>query len=270
MDNIISIYNLCKYYGSQTILQNINMQIGKGQIVALLGENGAGKSTLLNILCTSILADRGDIFIDGHRLKTRADSKAQRLRQGNATYTNYGICQLRQKTGMVFQQGLLDHQLSIKENLLIRGSFYHIKNKQLEDRISSISQVTGITNLLSQPYGVLSGGQKRRCDIARALLSHPTLLLLDEPTAGLDPQIQIDLWKSLKTIQNQYGTTILLSTHDMNEAALSNFIYVLKKGTIIEHGTPAILKEKYTKKRIELKVQNDSLYDTYLAIINGG
>ena len=270
MDKIISIHNLCKYYGSQKALQNINMQIEKGQIISLLGENGAGKSTLLNILSTSILGDSGDIFIDGHRLKTLDSPKMSKSNIGNISHIRYNLHQIRQKIGMVFQQGLLDDQLTVEENLLIRGSFYHIKGTQLEERVSSVCQVTGITNLLSRPYGVLSGGQKRRCDIARALLPQPILLLLDEPTAGLDPQIQTELWKALKAIQTHYDTTILLSTHDMNEAALSEFIYVLKKGQIIEHGTPAGLKEKYTEQRIELKVRTNSLYDTYLAIVNGG
>lgn len=233
MKTIIQVKNLRKSYGQQPAVDNISFDIKKGQTFALLGPNGAGKSTVINILSTSAPKNSGRIIIDG-------------LTPGHQNL------EIRKRIGIVFQNGVLDHLLTVEENLYIRGSFYGLKGKQLQGRISDIAQMTGIQEILQRPYGHLSGGQQRRCDIARALLHFPKILFLDEPTTGLDPEIRVSLWKTIREIKEKTGMTVVLTTHYMEEATLADHIIIMKEGKIIASGSPAMLKDTFARDQLVL------------------
>lgn len=147
----------------------------------------------------------------------------------------------------MFQNGVLDNLLTIRENLMTRGSFYNIGAKALKERVQEVSQITGCDEFLDRPYRVLSGGQKRRADIARALIHNPKILFLDEPTTGLDPKTRVSIWETISDMQKQLGTTVFLTTHYMEEAANADKITIINKGEIIIEGTPHSLQEQFTK-----------------------
>lgn len=237
MDKIIEIHELKKSYGKCKAVDGIDLYIGKGQTYALLGPNGAGKSTTLNILCTLTDADEGLITIDG-------------------LTPEYQNSEIRKRIGVVFQNGVLDDLLTVEENLYFRGSFYSLQGKLLLNRIHQIAEMTGITDLLNRPYGCLSGGQRRRCDIARALLHHPKILFLDEPTTGLDPEIRSAVWETINKIKAENHMTVLLTTHYMEEAASADYIAIMKNGKIAASGTPSILKDHFSKDSLILFSEN--------------
>ncbi|HBR01816.1 MAG TPA: ABC transporter [Ruminiclostridium sp.] len=233
MGNIIEVSALHKSYGNVHAVKGLDFYVEEGKIYAFLGPNGAGKSTTIDIISTFIKPDSGHITVDGHVLG----------RDDNA---------IRAVIGTVFQDGLLDHLLTVHENLKVRGGFYGLKGRRLDNRIKSAAETTGITDLLKRPYGKLSGGQRRRCDIARALVNTPKILFLDEPTTGLDPQTRRSVWKTIISLQKNTGMTVFLTTHYMEEAAVADYIIVIDDGRIAAKGTPAELKEKYTTDRLVL------------------
>lgn len=227
------VNNLKKSYHGKEVVRGISFSVKKGQFFALLGPNGAGKSTAVNILCTSIKPDSGLVLIDG-------------LKAGCRDF------EIRKRIGVVFQNGVLDELLSVEENLYTRGRFYGLRGFALKQRIQETAVLTGISDFLNRPYGKLSGGQKRRCDIARALLHHPKLLLLDEPTTGLDPKMRTAIWDTIYTIKNKTDMTLLLTTHYMEEAAKADHIVILKKGQIVLEGTPDVLKKRFSRDNLFL------------------
>lgn len=227
------VNNLKKSYHGKEVVRGISFSVKKGQFFALLGPNGAGKSTAVNILCTSIKPDSGLVLIDG-------------LKAGCRDF------EIRKRIGVVFQNGVLDELLSVEENLYTRGRFYGLRGFALKQRIQETAVLTGISDFLNRPYGKLSGGQKRRCDIARALLHHPKLLLLDEPTTGLDPKMRTAIWDTIYTIKNKTDMTLLLTTHYMEEAAKADHIVILKKGQIVLEGTPDVLKKQFSRDNLFL------------------
>lgn len=233
MEEIIQIRHLEKSYGIQKALCQVSFSVRKGQTFALLGPNGAGKSTLINLLCTCSSYDKGQVLIDGLRL---------------------GIDnpKIRSRIGVVFQNGILDDLLTIEENLFFRGRFYGLQGKELQNRILQTARITGISDLLSKQYQSLSGGQRRRCDIARALLPAPKILFLDEPSTGLDPEIRTELWSTLQKIKKEQHMTIFLTTHYMEEAAYADYIAILNKGSIIATGTPSDIKNRFSKNQLIL------------------
>lgn len=233
MEDIISVKELRKSYHGKEAVKGISFVVKKGQFFALLGPNGAGKSTTVNILCTSIKPDSGLVLIDG-------------LKAGCRDF------EIRKRIGVVFQNGVLDELLTVEENLQTRGRFYGLRGFALRNRIQEIAGMTGIMDFLNRPYGKLSGGQKRRCDIARALLHQPKLLILDEPTTGLDPKMRTAIWDTIYTIKNKTGMTLLLTTHYMEEAARADHIVILKKGRIALEGTPDTLKKRFSKDNLFL------------------
>ena len=230
---MIVVNNLKKSYHGKEVVRGISFSVKKGQFFALLGPNGAGKSTAVNILCTSIKPDSGLVLIDG-------------LKAGCRDF------EIRKRIGVVFQNGVLDELLSVEENLYTRGRFYGLRGFALKQRIQETAVLTGISDFLNRPYGKLSGGQKRRCDIARALLHHPKLLLLDEPTTGLDPKMRTAIWDTIYTIKNKTDMTLLLTTHYMEEAAKADHIVILKKGQIVLEGTPDVLKKRFSRDNLFL------------------
>ncbi len=240
MEKIIQVKHLEKSFPNQKAVQGVDFYIKTGQTFALLGPNGAGKSTIINLLSTCDSLDKGEILIDGLTLG-----------QHNT--------EIRKRIGVVFQNGVLDDLLTVEENLYLRGTLYGLHRKSLHNRIYYTAGLTGITPLLHRPYGILSGGQRRRCDIARALLPYPKILFLDEPTTGLDPEIRAELWRTLSQIKEETNMTLLMTTHYMEEAAHADYISILNNGKIIAAGTPSILKEKFSANQLILstnQIQN--------------
>ncbi|MEA4869942.1 MAG: ABC transporter ATP-binding protein [Christensenella sp.] len=233
MNPIIEVSGLQKSYGAVHAVKGIDFYVESGKIFAFLGPNGAGKSTTIDIICTFLRADAGEVVVDGHTLG----------RDDNA---------IRQSIGAVFQDGLLDPLLTVQENLRIRAGFYGLGGRKREQVIASVAQRVGIEEILKRPYGKLSGGQRRRCDIARALVNTPKILFLDEPTTGLDPQTRKSVWETITKLQQDSGMTIFLTTHYMEEAAEADYVIVIDSGTIVAKGTPSELKERYTSDKLTL------------------
>lgn len=233
MKKMIQVTNLEKSYGDHKAVKGVSFDVQKGSICAVLGPNGAGKSTLINMLSTIMEPDKGKILIDGREV-----SQDKR--------------RVKMNTGVVFQDSVLDQKLTIAENLYIRGRFYGLKGRILEERIIEVTSMAEIYTMLERKYGQLSGGQRRRCDIARALLHNPGVLILDEPTTGLDPEIRALIWKTLKSARNQTGVTILMTTHYMEEAAHADYIIIMNNGKITALGAPDQLKSIYSRDRITM------------------
>lgn len=237
MEKIIKVNNLVKNYGSFQAVKDISFEVEKGSLFAFLGPNGAGKSTTIDILSTLITKNAGDVTINGWDLD-KHDHK------------------IRKNIGVVFQVSVLDDLLTIQENLSVRGSFYGLEGNVLKERIKEASRITQCDDFLNRRYGKLSGGQRRRADIARALINKPKILFLDEPTTGLDPETRISVWKTIRNMQEEFDMTVFLTTHYMEEAANADIITIINKGEIVAKGTPYELKTKYTKDL--LKIYNPS------------
>jgi len=234
MEKIIEVRGLKKKYGSIEAVKGIDFYVEAGKLFAFLGPNGAGKSTTINIVCTLLSRDAGTVIVDGHEVD-KDDGK------------------IRDEIGIVFQESVLDPLLTVRENLRTRGSFYHLEKEQLEKAIREAMETTDIVSIADRRFGTLSGGQRRRTDIARALVNHPKILFLDEPTTGLDPQTRKNVWKTIENLQKEHGMTVFLTTHYMEEAALADYVVVIDNGLIAAKGTPAELKEKYSTDSVQIK-----------------
>lgn len=230
---IIEVSHLSKSYGQVRAVRDISFYVERGKFFAFLGPNGAGKSTTIDMICTFMPPDDGSVSIDG--LQLGRDDAA-----------------IRSKIGVVFQDGLLDHLLTVEENLAIRASFYKMNRQDRMAAIERVAGVAGIQDLLKRPYGRLSGGQRRRCDIARALLHTPDILFLDEPTTGLDPQTRKSVWETILRLQQDHQMTIFMTTHYMEEAATADYVMVIDNGVIAARGTPAALRDRYTTDQLSL------------------
>lgn len=233
MASIIQVNNLSKKYGSFEAVKNISFEVESNSLYAFLGPNGAGKSTTINILSTLITQNSGHVLINGWELG-KDDQK------------------IREHIGVVFQASVLDDLLTVRENLMVRGSFYSLGGKVLDERIKEAARITECDEFLDRRYGKLSGGQRRRADIARALINQPKLLFLDEPTTGLDPKTRLSVWQTIKDMQEKFGMTVFLTTHYMEEAANADQITIINKGEIIAEGSPRDLKEQYTKELLKI------------------
>ena len=233
MNSIITVENLKKSYGQVEAVKDISFQVEEGKLFAFLGPNGAGKSTTIDIISTLLKQDEGQVSIKGNILG-QDDEKIKSL------------------IGVVFQDSLLDNLLTVKENLLLRGSFYGLSKKKRLEAIDKAASTCGVVDFLNRPYGKLSGGQRRRSDIARALINTPEILFLDEPTTGLDPQTRRNIWKAIKEMQRSHGMTVFLTTHYMEEAADADYVLVIDDGKLVAGGTPAQLKDQYTRDRLVL------------------
>lgn len=240
MEKIIIIEDLYKSYGKVQAVQGLDFYVEAGKIFAFLGPNGAGKSTTIDMICTLLKADSGTITVDQWQVGKNDQ-------------------EIRQMIGAVFQEGVLDNLLTVEENLKTRGNFYGLHGKELHQAVQQTATLTGITDLLKRPYGKLSGGQKRRCDIARALIHTPKILFLDEPTTGLDPQTRLAVWETIQAIQKQSQMTIFMTTHYMEEAARADYVIIIDEGRITAQGTPAELKEQYSKDKLILATKNPAV-----------
>lgn len=226
MNNIIKIDKVSKSYGSLKAVNNLSFLVKEGEFFSFLGINGAGKSTTINMICGELSKDSGSIEVCGEEV------------DGNNT-------SLKEKIGVVFQDSLLDKSLSVYDNLKIRASLYNITGKDFLERYEELSKLFNLKEIEKQPISKLSGGQRRRVDIARAIIHNPSILILDEPTTGLDPGTRKSIWKVLNNLRKEKNLTIFLTTHYMEEAADSDYIVILDKGTTIAEGTPLELKNKY-------------------------
>lgn len=238
MTNIIEVKQLTKHYGTVKAVKGISFQVAKGALFAFLGSNGAGKSTTIEILCTLLDPSNGDVQINGHQLGTM---------KGNAA--------IRESIGIVFQQSILDANLTVKENILHRGGFYQLSKKQLQENYAFVQQYLQLEDIESKHYGQLSGGQRRRADIARAIIHKPPLLFLDEPTTGLDPHTRKFVWETIERLRKEIGMTIFLTTHYMEEAANADQIVVMKQGEIVAQGTPNALKEQFASDQLVISLK---------------
>lgn len=227
MDNIMEISHLHKSFGAVKAVQDLNFCVKKGELFAFLGVNGAGKSTTINIMCGELRKDSGSVLIGGADLDKEPDS-------------------IRRKLGVVFQSSVLDKDLSVRDNLRSRAALYGIHGKAFEKRLAELTELLDFSDLLKRPLGKLSGGQRRRIDIARALLHQPEILILDEPTTCLDPQTRTNLWQVIGRLRREQGMTVFLTTHYMEEAADADYVVIIDHGRIAAEGTPLTLKNTYT------------------------
>lgn len=245
MGAIIKIENLTKKYNNFIAVNNISFNVEEGSFFAFLGPNGAGKSTTINVLCTLLKKNSGNIEICGYKLDEDNEM-------------------IRNNIGVVFQNSHLDDLLTVYENIKVRAGFYNIKKEIFNSRLEYISNTLSIKSILKKRYGKLSGGQKRRVDIARALINEPRILFLDEPTTGLDPQTRKKVWEILDLIQKKNNTTIFLTTHYMEEAVNADNIVIIDDGNIIANDSPMKLKEKYTSNILKLLPINYDYIINYL------
>lgn len=233
MENVIEINHLNKSFGEVRAVQDLSFRVKRGELFAFLGVNGAGKSTTINIMCGQLGRDSGSIVIDSQELDGNVDA-------------------VKSKLGVVFQSSVLDKALNVRENLESRAALYGIVGSAFEARLSELAQMLGFEDLLKRTVGKLSGGQRRRIDIARSLLHKPDILILDEPTTGLDPQTRKTLWSVISDLRRKDNMTVLLTTHYMEEAADADFVVIIDGGRLIAEGTPLELKNKYTGDYITL------------------
>lgn len=231
---IITVENLKKSYAKVEAVKGIDFYVEEGKLFSFLGPNGAGKSTTIDILCTLQKQDSGRVEIDNYTLG----------KQDNA---------IRNTIGIVFQDNLLDPLLTVEENLTIRAKFYKLHGQKAKEAVLKAAQIADTTEFFKRPYGKLSGGQRRRADIARALVHTPKILFLDEPTTGLDPKTRESVWNTVMGLQKETGMTVFLTTHYMEEAAMSDYIILIDKGQIAAKGTPIGLKQKYSTDTVRLK-----------------
>ncbi len=233
MNYAIEIQALHKRFGDVQAVQDLSFRVKKGQLFAFLGVNGAGKSTTISILCGQLPKDSGKVWIDGLDMDTQKDLAKVKL-------------------GVVFQQSVLDAPLTVRENLQTRAALYGLVGQAFEQRLTELSTLLDFGDLLNRKVGKLSGGQRRRVDIARGLLHEPEILILDEPTTGLDPQTRRLLWQAVEQLRQSRGMTVLLTTHYMEEAADTDYVVILDQGKVVAEGTPLDLKNTYTDDTITL------------------
>ena len=227
MEHIIEIKNLNKSFGDVRAVRDLSFCVKKGELFAFLGVNGAGKSTTISILCGQLKMDSGSVTVAGEDIEKSRESLARRL-------------------GVVFQNSVLDSALTVKDNLRSRAALYGIKGKKFDSRLAELAELLDFGGLLDRTVGKLSGGQRRRLDIARALPHSPDILILDEPTTGLDPQTRKLLWDVVTSLRREEQMTVFLTTHYMEEAADADYVVILDSGAIAAEGTPLELKNRWT------------------------
>lgn len=227
MTELIQIEHLQKHFGDVHAVNDLSFKVKKGELFAFLGVNGAGKSTTINILCGQLKKDGGSVEICGTDIDRDPDT-------------------VKRSLGVVFQNSVLDKELSVKDNLESRAALYGIHGAAFKNRLAELAQLLDFEDLLRRPVGKLSGGQRRRIDIARALFHEPEILILDEPTTGLDPQTRSLLWAVVDRLRREKNMTVFLTTHYMEEAADADYMVILDHGRIAAEGTPLQLKNSYT------------------------
>ncbi len=248
MKDIIIVRHLVKNYKTVKAVKDISFTVKEGSLFAFLGENGAGKSTSINVLCTVLSKTSGRVTINGYDL----DSQAQ---------------EIRNSIGIVFQNSVLDGKLNVKQNLVSRCAYYGMSNKDTKERLSYLEKLLSLTEIMNRKYEALSGGQKRRVDIARALINNPKVLFLDEPTTGLDPKTRKMVWSIINDLRTKMGLTVFLTTHYMEETEDADEVVIIDHGEIVAHDTPNNLKTNYSSNMMLWHVneskENDALLEKY-------
>ena len=225
--HIIEIEHLKKSFGDVKAVNDLSFNVRQGELFAFLGVNGAGKSTTISIICGQLDKDAGNVTVCGESIEHGLDKIARRL-------------------GVVFQNSVLDQALSVRDNLRSRAALYGINGADFKKRLAELAELLDFGDLLGRTVGKLSGGQRRRIDIARALVHKPEILILDEPTTGLDPQTRKLLWEVVSDLRKRENMTVFLTTHYMEEAADADYVIILDSGKIAAEGTPLALKNRYT------------------------
>ncbi len=224
--NMIEIRSLKKSFGDVDAVKDVSFSVKEGELFAFLGVNGAGKSTTISIICGVLPRDGGNVTVGGYDI----DKDGEKIK---------GLI------GVVFQNSVLDRALTGRDNLRSRAALYSICGKDFEDRLNELSALLDLGEILDRPIRKLSGGQRRRIDIARALLHKPRLLILDEPTTGLDPQTRKNVWEIVDRLRTEENMTVFLTTHYMEEAAEADNVVIIESGSIAAVGTPNELKKRY-------------------------
>ncbi len=227
MDHSVEVEHLSKSYGEVKAVNDISFRVRQGSLFAFLGVNGAGKSTTINIICSILKKDAGRVTVCGHDLDRESD-------------------RIKEEIGIVFQTSVLDKQLTVAENLDLRASFYGLSRVARKKNVERIVELLSLQPILKRPVGNLSGGQQRRVDIARAMVHDPRLLMLDEPSTGLDPKARLAVWSLIDGIRAETGMTVFLTTHYLEEAEKAGYVVIMDKGQIIAEGTPNELKNRYS------------------------
>ena len=247
----IEVQELTKRYGEQVAVDHISFRVKEGSLIGFLGVNGAGKTTVINMLATLLKPDGGKVSVCGYELG-KEDNK------------------IREAIGIVYQQNCLDELLTVKENLLCRGILHGLSKKDARKQYDKLTEILKLGDITKKKYKTLSGGQKRRCEIAAALMHAPKILFLDEPTTGLDPATRIDVWSIIEQLQREERMTVFLTTHYMEEAAKADDIIIIDRGRIITSGTPFELKEQYASDKLKIyrkgEVETITLKSTMEAI----
>lgn len=238
--SIIKVQGLTKKYGTVTAVDHISFEVERGTMLGFLGINGAGKTTAINMLSTLLKPDSGSAQLSGYMVGQRDQ-------------------EIRRKIGIVYQQNCLDDMLSVQENLLCRGILHGVTKKEAHMQLKMLCKILSLDKILKKKYRMLSGGQKRRCEIAAALMHTPEILFLDEPTTGLDPATRRDVWMTIEKLRKNEKITVFLTTHYMEEAAGADKIIILDHGKIVVSGTTFELKEKYAMDKLRLYFRESCL-----------
>ncbi len=245
--NSIEVKNFTKNFGDFTAVNNISFEVEQGTIFGFLGPNGAGKSTTINTLCTIQDKTSGELFINGYDVSRQKE-------------------QVRNDIGIVFQESTLDDKLTIEENLRLHCDFYRVPKNEVKERIDFVLDLVDLEERRKTPVKSLSGGMKRRAEIARGLVHYPKVLFLDEPTTGLDPQTRSNVWEYIYRLQKQKNITIFLTTHYMEEAEICQKVAIIDKGRIVAHDTPYNLKKQYTSTIMKIETEDMDTLENYLAV----
>lgn len=245
MRNIIEVKDFVKKYGKFTAVDNVSFEVEEGSIFAFLGPNGAGKSTTINTLCTIFDKTSGTLLIDGKDVTHQKDD-------------------VRSVIGVVFQEPTLDNKMTVLENLIMHCHFYKVPNNEVTERIDFALNLVDLLDWKKAMVSSLSGGMKRRVEIARSLLHYPKVLFLDEPTTGLDPQTRAHIWDYVVKLQKEKNITIFLTTHYMDEAEICSKVAIMDAGRIVAMDTPYHLKQKYTKDRAYITTTDGQALETLL------
>ncbi len=247
MEPVIKVEGLKKYFGDVRAVDDISFEVERGELFGFLGINGAGKSTTINMLCTLYAATAGSVEVCGYQVGKQDE-------------------EVRKRIGVVYQGNCLDDKLTVAENLFVRGVLYEKDHRKLRADIRRICGILELEDVYHRCLAKLSGGQKRRCEIARALVNAPEIMFLDEPTTGLDPATRKKVWASLERLRREEKMTIFLTTHYMEEAARASHIAIMDAGHLKEYGTPFSLKEKYAKDQLRLYSRSPGLEERLAAL----
>lgn len=237
--NSIELKNITKRYGSFRAVDDLSFEIKQGDFVGFLGVNGAGKSTTVNMMSTILTPDEGEAYLCGYRL-------------------GKDDMEIRKNIGVVYQSNVLDDLFTVKENIVIRSKMLGLDDRTIKSRLAELSDILKLSDIMNKRYRVLSGGQKRRCEIAFALMHSPKILFLDEPTTGLDPATRVDVWEAVEQLRRNTDMTVFLTTHYMEEAQSADKIIIINQGKKLAEGTPFELKERFAKDSLRLYFNESS------------